>query len=180
MNALDLSHTELYKRDHLQGNLTTVRYLYGMSLTDLGKMLDVTRQTILNLESGKVSMTVAQCLALQWIFSKCRDMALKRAGDTGSREFLSFCIDCLIYGQQTPALKDYKTQERNYTVTSMCKLLDIWCTGYREKANIDCPDKKKTPEYVQKQMIREIERYYMTDGGLVPEPMRHFKEDEPI
>ena len=53
------------KVSRLQDNLFTLRQLAGWSAIDLGKRLDVTRQTIYNLERGKPKMSLVQYLAIR-------------------------------------------------------------------------------------------------------------------
>lgn len=52
----------------LQSSLSILRKAAGWSAEDLGKLLDVTRQTIVNLENGKNTMTKVQYLAIHSIF----------------------------------------------------------------------------------------------------------------
>ena len=49
----------------LQDNLFAIRKLAGWTADDLGKMLDVTKQTIYNLERGKPKMSLIQYLAIR-------------------------------------------------------------------------------------------------------------------
>lgn len=51
----------------LQDNLFTIRQLAGWSAKDLGRLLDVTVQTIYNLERGKPQMSWIQYLAIRKI-----------------------------------------------------------------------------------------------------------------
>ena len=49
----------------LQDNLFVIRKLAGWTADDLGTMLDVTKQTIYNLERGKPKMSMVQYLAIR-------------------------------------------------------------------------------------------------------------------
>ena len=53
--------------NRLQSNLYTIRQLAGWSADDLGELLDLTKQTIYNLERGKPKMSLVQYLAIRTI-----------------------------------------------------------------------------------------------------------------
>ena len=52
----------------LQENLEMLRKLFGWSAEQLGKRLGVTKQTILNLEHGKLVMSKIQYIAIRAVF----------------------------------------------------------------------------------------------------------------
>lgn len=52
----------------LQDSLPALRKIAGWSAEELGEMLDVTRQTIVNLETGQTKMTKVQYMALRLAF----------------------------------------------------------------------------------------------------------------
>lgn len=53
----------------LQDSLSTLRKVAGWSAEDLGRQLDVTRQTIVNLETGQTKLTKIQYLAIRAVFA---------------------------------------------------------------------------------------------------------------
>lgn len=53
-----------------QNNLSILRKIAGWSAEHLGEILDVTRQTIVNLESGQTKMSKIQYIAIRYIFEK--------------------------------------------------------------------------------------------------------------
>lgn len=53
-----------------QDSLSTLRKVAGWSAEDLGRQLDVTRQTIVNLETGRIKMTKIQYLAIRMAFQR--------------------------------------------------------------------------------------------------------------
>lgn len=57
------------KITRLQESLSALRKVAGWSAEDLGKQLDVTRQTIVNLETGQTKMTKVQYMALRLAFA---------------------------------------------------------------------------------------------------------------
>lgn len=54
--------------DRFQENLSTLRKVAGWSAEDLGDKLDLTRQTIMNLESKRIEMTKVQYIAFRSVF----------------------------------------------------------------------------------------------------------------
>lgn len=63
MIPLDKQTQEIICR--FQDSLSTLRKVAGWSAEDLGNQLDVTRQTIVNLETGRIKMTKIQYLAIR-------------------------------------------------------------------------------------------------------------------
>ena len=61
----------------LQDNLYTIRQLAGWSADQMGRLLDVTKQTVYNLERGKPKMSWAQYLAVR----KILDLEIERQPD---------------------------------------------------------------------------------------------------
>lgn len=61
----------------LQNNLYTIRQLAGWSADELGNLLDVTRQTVYNLERGNPKMSWVQYLAIRKII----DIEIERQPD---------------------------------------------------------------------------------------------------
>ena len=72
----------------LQGSLSTLRKVAGWSAEDLGNLLGVTRQTIVNLESGQTTMTQIQYIAIRAI--------LEAEAHTNSNETLEKLITVMI------------------------------------------------------------------------------------
>ena len=70
--------TEKREIAELQSNLEMLRKLFGWTAEQLGNRLDVTKQTILNLEHGKAGMTKIQYIAIR---SVLETEALSREGD---------------------------------------------------------------------------------------------------
>lgn len=68
MVPLDKRTQEIICR--FQDSLSTLRKVAGWSAEDLGKQLDVTRQTIVNLETGRIKMTKIQYLAIRMAFQR--------------------------------------------------------------------------------------------------------------
>lgn len=56
------------KITRLQDSLSALRKVAGWSAEELGEILDVTRQTIVNLETGQTKMTKVQYMALRLAF----------------------------------------------------------------------------------------------------------------
>lgn len=56
--------------NRFQDSLSTLRKVAGWSAENLGEILDVTRQTIVNLETGQTKMTKVQYLAFRATFQK--------------------------------------------------------------------------------------------------------------
>lgn len=56
------------KISRLQNSLSTLRKVAGWSAEELGELLDVTRQTIVNLETGQTKMTKIQYMAIRLTF----------------------------------------------------------------------------------------------------------------
>lgn len=61
----------------LQDNLYTIRQLAGWSAEEMGVLLDITRQTVYNLERGRPRMSWAQYLAIRKII----DLEIERQPD---------------------------------------------------------------------------------------------------
>ena len=72
----------------LQGSLSTLRKVAGWSAEDLGNLLGVTRQTIVNLESGQTTMTQIQYIAIRAI--------LEAEAHSNSNETLKKLISIMI------------------------------------------------------------------------------------
>lgn len=53
----------------MQKSLSTLRKVAGWSAEEFAKELDVTRQTVVNLESGKTEMTKVQYMAIRLLFA---------------------------------------------------------------------------------------------------------------
>ena len=60
-------HTQ-EKISRFQDSLATLRKVAGWSAEELGGRLDVTRQTIVNLETGQTKMTKIQYMAIRLAF----------------------------------------------------------------------------------------------------------------
>lgn len=70
------------KVKNLQDNLKVLRMAAGMSTTDLGKQLGVTRQMINNLERHYSDMTMMQYHAISHVLEGVRDQDWKTIGDS--------------------------------------------------------------------------------------------------
>lgn len=66
------------KINRLQKSLSTLRKVAGWSAESLGERLGVTRQTIVNLETGQTKMTKVQYFAIRYIFDEECDKPLKK------------------------------------------------------------------------------------------------------
>ena len=62
----------------MQKSLSTLRKVAGWSAESLGERLGVTRQTIVNLETGQTKMTKVQYFAIRYIFDEECDKPLKK------------------------------------------------------------------------------------------------------
>lgn len=63
-------------------NLPVIRFIFGLSGEELCKLLDVSRQTIVNIENGRGSFTTAMYLAMRFVFDS---MAAEAAPEIRSR-----------------------------------------------------------------------------------------------
>lgn len=60
------------KIPRMQISMSTLRKVAGWSAEELANMLDVTRQSIANLESGRVKMTKIQYIAFRSVFEEAK------------------------------------------------------------------------------------------------------------
>ena len=66
--VMDKQTQEIVNR--FQDSLSTLRKVAGWSAEHLGEIIDVTRQTIVNLESGQTKMTKVQYMAIRMAFER--------------------------------------------------------------------------------------------------------------
>ena len=91
----------------LQSNLFSIRQIIGWTAADLGDLLDVSRQTIYNLERGKLDMSLVQYLAI----TKVVEDEIQQQPEN---ELLKEVYPLLIYGDQLPK-EDYKVLQAQLT-----------------------------------------------------------------
>lgn len=89
-----MSENVLLEKEKFQRNLQCIRMLLNLTPEELGKRLDISRQTIMNLESAKAEMTVIQYFALKVTLNKVfREQTSK--GLESIREMLSIPALCV-------------------------------------------------------------------------------------
>ena len=94
----------------LQDNLFTLRQLAGWSAIDLSKKLDVTRQTIYNLERGKPKMSLVQYLAIR----KLLEIEIEEQQDNKA---LAQAVDVLLDKRDIPEEELRELQIKLKTIT---------------------------------------------------------------
>ena len=94
----------------LQKSLSTLRKVAGWSAEDLGNLLGVTRQTIVNLESGQTTMTQIQYIAIRAI--------LEAEAHTNSNETLEKMIAVMIDRDDVSEEERIKLKETVETAVS--------------------------------------------------------------
>ena len=78
------------KIQRLQESLSALRKVAGWSAEDLGRQLDVTRQTIVNLETGQTKMTKVQYMALRLAFAT----EIQARGNDTLLKLMTALVDC--------------------------------------------------------------------------------------
>lgn len=95
--------------NRLQNNLFTLRQLAGWNADELGARLDLTKQTIYNLERGKPKMSWVQYLAIRKIF----ELEIEKQPDN---KVLQKAIVVLLDGQDLPDQELEELQEALKTI----------------------------------------------------------------
>ena len=93
----------------LQDNLYTIRQLAGWSADQMGRLLDVTKQTVYNLERGKPKMSWAQYLAVR----KILDLEIERQPDN---VVLPKAVAVLLDDEELPMSRREELQEELRTI----------------------------------------------------------------
>ena len=93
----------------LQDNLYTIRQLAGWSAEEMGVLLDITRQTVYNLERGRPRMSWAQYLAIRKII----DLEIERQPDN---LVLPKAVNVLLDDEELPESELTELQEALKTI----------------------------------------------------------------
>lgn len=93
----------------LQDNLYTIRQLAGWSAEEMGVLLDITRQTVYNLERGRPKMSWAQYLAIRKII----DLEIERQPDN---LVLPKAVTVLLDDEELPGSELTELQEALKTI----------------------------------------------------------------
>ena len=105
---VSVSNEEIYR---LQKNLSTLRRVAGWSANDLAEMLDVSRQTIANLENSEtLKMTRMQYHAIRRV--------LELENNAPNKEVLEKSVNVLVDDNQIP---DEKKQEVANTINEAAR-----------------------------------------------------------
>jgi len=83
------SSFDVGKISRLQENLANIRKVAGWSAEDLGEMLGVTRQTIVNLENSNVQMSKTQYIAIRALL----DVEIQRSNNETLSQVIEILID---------------------------------------------------------------------------------------
>ena len=83
------SSFDVGKISRLQENLANIRKVAGWSAEDLGEMLGVTRQTIVNLEYSNVQMSKTQYIAIRALL----DVEIQRSNNETLSQVIEILID---------------------------------------------------------------------------------------
>lgn len=94
--------------EKLQTNLSSLRKIAGWTAEDLGNELDVTKQTISNLETGKTKMSRVQYIAIRAVL----DMEAKK------NENLSKAMNLVLNDDDSTAKEQEKNEEKVKTVAA--------------------------------------------------------------
>lgn len=94
--------------EKLQTNLSSLRKIAGWTAEDLGNELDVTKQTISNLETGKTKMSRVQYIAIRAVL----DMKAKK------NENLSKAMNLVLNDDDSTAKEQEKNEEKVKTVAA--------------------------------------------------------------
>lgn len=94
--------------EKLQTNLSSLRKIAGWTAEDLGNKLDVTKQTISNLETGKTKMSRVQYIAIRAVL----DMKAKK------NENLSKAMNLVLNDDDSTAKEQEKNEEKVKTVAA--------------------------------------------------------------
>lgn len=94
--------------EKLQTNLSSLRKIAGWTAEDLGNELDVTKQTISNLETGKTKMSRVQYIAIRAVL----DMEAKK------NENLSKAMNLVLNDYDSTAKEQEKNEEKVKTVAA--------------------------------------------------------------
>lgn len=94
--------------EKLQTNLSSLRKIAGWTAEDLGNELDVTKQTISNIETGKTKMSRVQYIAIRAVL----DMEAKK------NENLSKAMNLVLNDDDSTAKEQEKNEEKVKTVAA--------------------------------------------------------------
>lgn len=98
------------KRDRLQENLYSIRQLAGWKADAMAKDLDLTKQTIYNLERGKPKMSWVQYLAIRTLIEK---KIMEQPKNEVLRNSVTVLVDC----DELPEEKYDELQKSLKTIT---------------------------------------------------------------
>lgn len=114
---------ELFKDNilRLQEGLSLIRKMVGINATSMGKMLNVTKQAISNLEAGRSKMSMTQYIAIRSIIS--HQVSRGGIGDFENSVTMYFLIDGYIDGSIAKASSggDVKTLLKLFSAYSPAK-----------------------------------------------------------